>query len=98
MSASAQCPHSLLDFDTHVTFMEDSNVRHVRVSAVCKGCGARMNLGRGLSMGASSRGPSRDTETLGILFPMIPEGEEPTKEYGFFLHASVVTGPSVADD
>ena len=41
-------------------------------------------------MGASSRGPSRDSEPekLGILIPMIADGDEPTKEWGFFL-----TGP-----
>jgi hypothetical protein len=72
--------------------MVDSNVSSLHLWAICKICLKRMNFQRGLSMGASSRGPSRDSEPdkLGILIPMIAEGDEPTKEWGFFLEARVV--------
>lgn len=77
--------------------MVDSNVGSMHVWATCKICNKRMNFGRGLSMGASSRGPTRDSEPekLGILIPMIAEGDEPSKEWGFFL-----SGPKlvVGDD
>lgn len=92
---SAQCPHSDLDINFHLTTMVDSNVGSMHLSATCKICGKRMNFGRGLSMGASSRGPSRDSEPdkLGILIPMIAEGDEPSKEWGFFL-----SGPKLVRD
>lgn len=84
---SGQCPHSDLDINFHLTSMVDSNVGSLHLWARCKICDKRMNFGRGLSMGASSRGPSRDSEPekLGVLIPMIAEGDEPTKEWGFFL-------------
>jgi hypothetical protein len=83
---SGQCPHSDLAMNFHLTTMVDSNVGSLHLWATCKICDKRMNFGRGLSMGASSRGPSRDSEDkLGILIPMIAEGDEPTKEWGFFL-------------
>lgn len=84
---SAQCPHSDLAFNFHMTSMVDSNVGSLHLWVTCKICEKRMNLGRGLSMGASSRGPSRDSEPdkLGILIPLIAEGDEATKEWGFFL-------------
>src|ERR1700683_306414 len=87
---SGQCPHSDLDISFHLTTMVDSNVGSLHLWARCKICDRAMNFGRGLSMGASSRGPSRDSEPekLGILIPMIADGDEPTKEWGFFL-----TGP-----
>lgn len=45
-------------------------------------------------MGASSRGPSRDSEPdkRGILIPMIADGDEATKEWGFFL-----SGPTLIE-
>lgn len=84
---SAQCPHSDLDIHFHMTSMVDSNVGSLHVWASCKVCGKRLDLGRGLSMGASSRGATRDSEPdkRGILIPVIAEGEEPSKEWGFFL-------------
>lgn len=84
---SAQCPHSDLDINVHITTMVDSNVGSLHIWAKCKICDRQINLGRGLPMGASSRGPSRDSEPEkhGILIPMIAEGDEPTKEWGFFL-------------
>lgn len=87
MNASAQCPHSDLDINFHLTVMEDSNVASFHVWATCKLCTKRMNFQRGLAMGASSRFPTRDSEPekLGILIPMIAEGEEPSKEWGFAL-------------
>ena len=94
---SAQCPHSDLDINFHLTSMVDSNVGSLHVWASCKICGRQMNFGRGLPMGASSRGPSRDSEPdkRGILIPMIADGDEPTKEWGFFLSGPhVVEGPS----
>ena len=94
---SAQCPHSDLEINCHVTTMVDSNVGSFHLWAKCKICDKRMNFGRGLPMGASSRGPSRDSEPekLGILIPMIAEGDEPSKEYGFFLSGPhLVTGES----
>lgn len=46
-------------------------------------------------MGASSNGPTRDSEPdkRGILIPMIADGDEPTKEWGFFL-----SGPHLVTD
>lgn len=75
--------------------MTDNNVGSLHVWATCKGCDKLINLGRGLPMGASSRGPSRDSEPdkLGILIPTLAEGEEPTKEWGFFL-----SGPKLIED
>ncbi len=55
---TAQCPHSDLDINVHLTSMVDSNVGSLHLWAVCKICLKRMNLGRGLPMGASSRGPT----------------------------------------
>ena len=87
MSASAQCPHADLDVNIHVTSMTDSNVGSFHLWATCKLCSKKINFGRGLAMGASSRFPTRDSEPekLGILIPMIAEDEEPTKEWGFSL-------------
>ena len=84
---SAQCPHSDLDVGIHVTTMVDSNVGSFHLWATCKICSRRMNFGRGLAMGASSRFPTRDSEPekLGILIPMIAEGDDATKEWGFAL-------------
>lgn len=91
--ASSQCPHSDLDINFHLTSMVDSNVGSLHLWASCKICGKRMNFGRGLARGASSRGPTRDSEeTVGILIPMIAEGDEPTKEWGFFLSGPVAVG------
>lgn len=53
---SAQCPHSDLDINFHLTTMVDSNVGLLHLWARCKICDQRMNFGRGLSMGASSLG------------------------------------------
>ena len=84
---SAQCPHSDLDIGVHFTSMVDSNVGSLHIWAKCKICDKRMALNRGLPSGASIRGPTRDSEpdTLGILIPAIAEGDEPTKEWGFFF-------------
>ncbi len=92
MSASTQCPHSDLQFDVHHTGMVDSNVGSVTVKATCNICGARMRLSRGLPMGASSLGPTiePDTDGLGIMFPVIAEGEEPNKEWGFVMTRQVI--------
>lgn len=92
---SGQCPHSDLNINFHLTTMVDSNVGSMHIWATCKICEKRMNFGRGLSMGASSRGPSRDSEPdkLGILIPMIAEGDEPSKEWGFFLSGPKLVGP-----
>jgi hypothetical protein len=83
---SAQCPHSDMDIHFHMMVMVDSNVGSLHVWASCKVCGKKLALNRGLPRGASSLGPTRDSEeTLGLLIPVIAEGEEPTKEWGFFL-------------
>lgn len=84
---SGQCPHSDLDINFHMTSMIDSNVGSLHVWVRCKVCDKRLNLGRGLARGASSQGPSRDSEPekLGILIPVIAEGDDPSKEWGFFL-------------
>lgn len=92
MSASARCRHSDLHFDIHHTGMSDSNVGSVRLAAKCNICGARMRLSRGLPMGASSQHPTIDPDTggLGIMFPVIAEGEDPDKEWGFSVTRQVI--------
>jgi len=92
MSASSKCPHMDLHCDFHLTSMRDSNVHSLQLTARCNLCGKRLKLSRGLAMGASSRGPSiaADTDFLGILIPVIAEGEEPDKEWGFFLSVTKV--------
>lgn len=91
---SAQCPHSDLDINFHMTSMVDSNVGSLHVWVRCKVCDRRLNLGRGLPMGASSRGPSRDSEPdkRGILIPVIADGDDASKEWGFFLSGPRVIG------
>lgn len=91
MSGSTQCPHSDIAFHQHVTGFVDSNVSSVVVTAKCNICGKRMKLDRGLPMGATSRGPTQaGDDSLGIMFPMIAEDEEPSKEWGVTLTRTVV--------
>lgn len=93
MSGSTQCPHSDIDWHQHVTGFHDSNVASVVITAKCNICGKRMKLDRGLPMGASSYGPTQaGDDTLGIMFPMIAEGEEPSKEWGFSVRRVLVGG------
>lgn len=90
MSGSTQCPHSNLAWHFHVNGFVDSNVASATVAAKCNICGKRMKLDRGLPMGASSRGPTQaGDDSLGIMFPMIAEGEEPSKEWGFVVTRTV---------
>lgn len=91
---SAQCPHSDYHVEAHLTTMVDSNVGSLHIWARCKVCDKRLDLGRGLPMGASSRQPTRDSEPdkRGILIPVIAEGEEPTKEWGATLSLRVIGG------
>jgi hypothetical protein len=81
---SGQCPHSDIDINFHLTTMVDSNVGSMHIWATCKICEKKMNFGRGLAMGASSRFPTRDSEPdkCGILIPMIAEGDEASREWG----------------
>ena len=91
MSGSAQCPHSDIDWHTHLTVMGDSNVASVQITAKCKICGKPMDLARGCILGASSRHPTKASGTEGgILFPMIAIGEEPSKEWGFGIVRTVI--------
>jgi hypothetical protein len=86
MSGSTQCPHSNVAWHHHINGFSDSNVASVVLTAKCNICGKRMKLDRGLPMGASSQGPTQaGDDTLGIMFPMIAEGEEPSKEWGFVV-------------
>jgi hypothetical protein len=85
---TAQCPHSDLDIKFHLTTMVDSNVGSFALSARCKICDRPMNFARGLPMGATSRGPTRDSSPEcrgGVLIPMIADGDDPTKEWGVTL-------------
>ena len=91
VSGSTRCPHSDIDWHHHITLFHDSNVSSVVVTAKCNICGKRMKLDRGLPMGATSCGPTRaGDDTLGIMFPMIAEGEEPSKEWGVTLSVTKV--------
>ncbi len=93
-SASTQCPHSDVAFDLNYNHMADSNVHSLEVKAKCNICGVKMNLGRGLAMGASSLFSTRAFDgNLGILIPVLAEGETPSKEWGFAL-----SGPYVVRD
>lgn len=85
---SAQCPHSDLALNFHLTSMVDSNIGSLSLWATCKICSRAMNFARGLPMGASSRVPTRDCEPDrpgGVLIPMIADGDDPTKEWGVTL-------------
>lgn len=97
---SGQCPHSDLDINFHLTSMVDSNVGSLHLWATCKICDKPMNFGRGLAMGVSSRGPSRCSEpgrVGGILIPMIADGDEPNKEWGFLISGPhIVSGGEAA--
>lgn len=91
MSASSQCPHSDINFDINHVHMTDSNIASVQITAQCKICGVAMRLDRGLPWGANSRHPTHASDTEGgILIPMIANGEEPTKEYGFTITRAVI--------
>lgn len=93
MSGSTQCPHSDIDYHMHYTSMSDSNVGSLQITAACKICGKRLKLSRGLHMGAHSNVPTiaPDTDGLGILLPVIAEGEEATKEWGFTVQRKVIS-------
>jgi hypothetical protein len=92
-NSNRQCPHSDLDINFHLTGFDDSNVSSMSLSAKCKICEKVMDFTRGLPYGASSKGPSRNADEKcpgGILIPMIAQGEEPNKEWGFFMTREVM--------
>lgn len=76
MSASQQCHHPDLHFDSNHVSMGDSNVHYLEIKARCRVCDVPMVF-RGLPLGLSPHQPTMQIDGQEVRLPMLGKGEEP---------------------